>query len=176
MNTEQPMEERLWDYIDGLSGPAERSAIDQLLEANLEWQNKYRELLNIHQLLNASELEAPSMRFTRNVMEEIARHNVAPATKSYINKNVIRGIGAFFLTLMLGFIAFILSQFKWTGGNGNSSTILPSGLNHNLEKLNDVNVGKAFNGTYISLFMLVAVVLGFMMLDMYLQRKRQQSA
>ena len=166
------MEDRLWDYIDGISSPAERSAIDELLAANLEWQQKYRELLNVHQLLNASELDAPSMRFTKNVMEEIARHHVAPATKTYINKNIIRGIGAFFLTLIVGLVTYILSQFKWSAA-GNGSSLVPKSANLDLERLNNVNVSKAFNSTYITVFMLIAVVMGFMLLDMYLQRKRQ---
>jgi hypothetical protein len=174
MNTEQPIEDRLWDYIDGISSPAERSAIDELLAANLEWQQKYRELLNVHQLLNTSELDEPSMRFTKNVMEEIARHHVAPATKTYINKNVIRGIGAFFLTLILGLVTYVVSQFKWSGtGTGNGSSLLPNNPNLNLERLNNVKVSGAFNSTYITVFMLITVVMGFMLLDMYLQRKRQ---
>ena len=173
MSTEQIMEDRLWDYIDGLSSPAERSAIDELLAANFEWQQKYRELLNLHQLLDTSELDAPSMRFTKNVMEEIARHHVAPATKTYINKNIIRGIGAFFLTMILGFVTYILSQFKWSAAGNGSSSILGTNPNLNLERLNTVNVSKAFNSTYITVFLLIAVVMGFMLLDMYLQRKRQ---
>ena len=114
------MEDRLWDYIDGASAPTEKSAIEDLLATNREWQEKYNELLNIHRLLDASELDAPSLRFTRNVMEEIARYHVAPATKTYINKNIIRGIGAFFLTMIVGFTAFIASQFKWSSHSGNS--------------------------------------------------------
>ena len=90
MNTQQPMEDRLWDYIDGLSSPAERSAVETLIAANQEWRRKYRELLDVHQLLAGSELEEPSMRFSKNVMEEIARHHVAPATTTYVNKNIIQ--------------------------------------------------------------------------------------
>jgi len=167
MSTEQIMEDRLWDYIDGISSPAERSAVDELLAANFEWQQKYRELLNVHQLLNTSELDAPSMRFTKNVMEEIARHHVAPATKTYINKNIIRGIGAFFLTMILGFVTYVFAQFKWSAGGDGSSKILGTNPNLDLERLNNVNVSKAFNSTYITVFM------GFMLLDMYLQRKKQ---
>jgi hypothetical protein len=174
MSTEQIMEDRLWDYIDDLSSPAEKSAIDELLAANFEWRQKYRELLNLHQLLNTSELDEPSMRFTKNVMEEIALHHVAPATKTYINKNIIRGIGAFFLTMILGFVTYILSQFKWSGAGSGSSNLLGANPNLNLERLNNVNVSKAFNSTYITVFLLIAVVMGFMLLDMYLQRKRQQ--
>jgi len=170
------MEDRLWEYIDGISGPEERSIIDELLATSREWQEKYKELLNVHQLLHASELDAPSMRFTVNVMEEIARHQVAPATRTYINKNIIRGIGAFFLTLILGFMAYVFSQFTWTGTGADSSTFVPKNPSLGLDKLNNIDVSKAFNTTYISLFMLISVVMGFVLLDMYLQRKKRQSA
>jgi hypothetical protein len=172
MNTEQPMEDRLWDYIDGLSSPAERSAIDELIAANQEWRRKYRELLDVHQLMTSSELDAPPMRFTKNVMEEIARYQVAPATKSYINKNIIRGIGAFFLTMITGFFVYFLREFKWSWSGGNTSTLVPS-YNLGLEKFNWERV---FSSTPITLFMLVVVILGFVLLDMYLQRKKQQAS
>src|ERR1700722_12551855 len=73
MNAEVTMEDRLWDYIDGLSSPAEKTPGETLIAANLEWQRKYKELFNVHQLMAGSELDAPSMRFTQNVMEEISR-------------------------------------------------------------------------------------------------------
>jgi hypothetical protein len=174
MRNEQPMEDQLWDYIDGLSAPADRSMIEELLATNQEWRKKYAELLNVHQLLDASELDAPSMRFTLNVMEEIARYHVAPATRTYINKNIIRGIGAFFLTLILGFTAYILSQFKWVDHHASPSpSILPNAPSLNIDKLNSVDVSKAFNGTEISLFMLISVIMGFVLLDMYLQRRKR---
>ncbi|HVS98313.1 MAG TPA: hypothetical protein VHE54_17590 [Puia sp.] len=170
MNTEQPMEERLWNYIDGLSSQAEKSAIEALLTEDREWREKYNELLNIHRLLDASELDAPSMRFTRNVMEEIARFHVAPATRTYINKNIIRGIGAFFLTMILGLTVFVLTRFNWTGGS--SDNVAAKDIDLGLSKLKNVDVSKAFNGAYITVFMLIAVVMGFILLDLYLQRKK----
>jgi len=170
MNTEQPMEDRLWNYIDGHSTPAEKSAIEELLATNREWQEKYSELLDVHRLLDASELDGPSLRFTRNVMEEIARFHVAPATGTYINKNIIRGIGAFFLTMIGGLTVFILAQFKWSGQSSDNIGVGDTDLG--LSKLKNVDVSKAFNGTYITLFMLIAVIMGFVLLDIYLQRKK----
>src|ERR1700692_3429971 len=79
MNDQKTVEERLWDYIDGLGNAAEKSEIEQLIATNMEWQHKYRELLEAHQLLTSSDMEAPSLRFTKNVMEEIAKYHVAPA-------------------------------------------------------------------------------------------------
>jgi hypothetical protein len=175
MHTEQPMEDRLWEYIDGHSSAVERSMIEELLETQQEWRQKYKELLDVHQLLHTSELDAPSMRFTRNVMEEIARYQVAPATRNYINKNIIRGIGAFFLTLILGFTAYVLAQFQWNGHRESTApSILPNNPSLGMDKLNSVDVSKYFNATYISLFMLISVIMGFVLLDMYLQRRKQR--
>lgn len=173
MDTHIPMEERLWDYIDGLGNQAERSEIQTLIAENIEWQQKYKELLNMHQLLDATELEAPSMRFTKNVMEEIARHHIAPATKSYVNKNIIRSIGAAFLTLIAGFLVYCLGQFKWSAPP-TSSRFIPRydlGLDTAMKKY---DWSRVFNSAYTSAYMLVLVVLGLVMLDMYLQRKKQQ--
>lgn len=172
MNTEAPMEDRLWDYIDGLSSPAERSAIGELLATNRQWQEKYSELLDVHRLLDSSELDAPSLRFTRNVMEEIARYQVAPATKTYINRNIIRSIGAFFLALILGFTAFVVAQIKWSGSTGRPVINSDLGLGK-LNALNTMDLSKAVNPAYVTAFMLIAVVMGLVLLDIYLQRKRR---
>ena len=163
----------MWDYIDGLSSPSEKSALEELIAANIEWQQKYRELLGVHQLMNSSELDAPSMRFTRNVMEEIARYQVAPATKTYINKNVIRGIAAFFLTLIVGFLVYCLGQFKWSSHGSDSFAPTTPTLHLNPESL---NWSRFFNSSYTTIFLLVIVILGLKLLDMYLQRKRQQAS
>ena len=172
-NTEQPIEDRLWDYIDGRCSPTEKSAIETLLATNQEWQQKHRELLNLQQLLNEVELDAPSLRFTKNVMEEITRYQVAPATKSYINKNIIRAVGAFFLTMIVSVLTWFFAHFKWTSGTGGGGDNLNLPVDK-LERLGNVGANKTFYTTYLSLFMLIAVVLGFMLLDMYLQQKKKE--
>ena len=177
MNTQQPMEDRLWNYIDGGCSPAEKSAIESLIASNREWQEKYRELLNLHQLLNESALEAPSMRFTKNVMEDISRYQIAPATRSYINKNVIRGIGTFFLTMIAGLLVFVISQFKWASGNPTSTSPikLPSVNDLGLDQLNRIDYSKAANSSWVIGFMLILIVMGWIVLDMYIQQKKRSA-
>jgi hypothetical protein len=166
MNTQQQMEERLWNYIDGASDADEKSAIEQLLDSHVEWRAKYKELLDVHQLLHTTELDEPSMRFSRNVMEEIARLQIAPATKSYINKKIIYGIGAFFLVMIVGFLVYGFSQIDWSA-NSNSNSIIPI----NFDK---VNYRVFFNNTYVNMFMMLNVVLGLMFLDRYLSNKKKK--
>jgi len=158
MNTEQHIEERLWNYIDGLATSEERSAIEKLLQENVEWQRQYRQLLDVHQLLNATEIDEPSMRFTRNVMEEIAKAHIAPATKSYINKKIITGLAWFFVTMIVGFLIYGLGQINWSQSG---DTNLPS-------QLTNFEWNKFFSNTYVNIFMMINVVLGLMLLDRYL--------
>jgi hypothetical protein len=166
----QHTEERLWSYIDGTCDTPEKSAIEKLIDENLEWRQKYQELLLVHELINGSELEVPSMRFTKNVMEEIAKYQVAPAAKNYIDKKIIYGIGTFFLTMIVGILIYAFAQIHFTGtGNPGSSEII--------SKYNPGNVewAKYFSSTSVYVFLLVNVVLGFVFFDKYLQNKKMQS-
>ena len=156
----------LWEYIDGTCSAEEKSFIEQLLQTNPEWKAKYHELLDVHQvMLDGIELEEPSLRFRQNVMEEIAKYHIAPATKSYINKNIIYGIAAFFIIMIAGFLIYGFAQVDWTAaGSGNSLPL----------DFSKVDFSKFFNNTYTNIFMMVNVVLGLMMLDMYLGKKKKQ--
>ena len=158
------MEERLWNYIDGTSATGEKSAIEQLLQSNAEWKAKYHELLEVNKMLQASELEAPSMRFTKNIMEEIAKLHIAPATKTYINKKIIWGIGIFFITLVVGFLVYGFGQTDWTA---QGDTKLPIDLSK-------VDYSRFFSNTYVNVFMMINVVLGLFLLDRFLANKRKK--
>jgi len=164
MDTQQNAEERLWDYIDGRASAEEKTVIEQLLESNAEWKAKYHELLEVHQLMNSSELEEPSMRFTKNIMEEISKLHIAPATRNYINKNIIRGIAIFFIATIVGFIIYGFGQIDWTAS---SDTKLPVDLGK-------VDYSKFFNNNYVNAFMMVNIILGLFLLDRYLANKRKK--
>jgi len=164
MNQEQNIEQQLWSYIDGHSSSEERSSIGKLLQSNLEWKNKYNELLEIHQLMNAAELEQPSLRFTKNVMEKIAQYHIAPATKNYINKRIIWGIATFFITLITGFLIYGFAQIDWSA---KSDSKLPVDLSQ-------VDFSKIFNNNFVNGFMMVNVLLGLVLLDRILANKRKK--
>jgi hypothetical protein len=165
MNQASEMETRLWEYIDGISQADEKSVIEKLIAEQETWRKKYSELLEIHQLLAQTELEQPSMRFTRNVMEEIAKHHIAPATKQYINKKIIWGIASFFILLVIGFLLYGFNQINWAEGADPNSNF---GIN--FEK---VNYSKMFSNTFVNLFMMLNVVLGLMLFDRYLENRKR---
>lgn len=171
MNTQQNMEERLWEYIDGTCSEEEKTFIARLVEENQEWRVKYQELLEVNQLLQQDlELEHPSMRFTRNVMEEIGKHQIAPAASSYINKRIIWGIISFFLLMITGFLIYTFGQVKWSDARNNPELPIDFG-NIDLSKIEFSNL---FNNSFTNVFLMISVVLGLMMLDMYLRKKKKE--
>ena len=164
MNTQRNIEERLWEFIDGHSSLEEKTVIERLLQTDTEWKAKYSELLEVNEMLQSSELEAPSMRFTKNVMEEIAKMHIAPATKSYINKRIIWGIGLFFMTMLVAILIYGFSQMDWSTGESSAIT----------DKISKIDYTKFFNNTWVNAFMMINVLLGLVLLDNYFSNKRKQ--
>lgn len=169
MNTQHNIEERLWNFIDGTVSADEKTVIEKLLENDAEWKVKYTELLQVNEALTSAELESPSLRFTKNVMEEIARLHIAPAAKSYINKKIIWGISFFFITLIVGFLVYGFGQMTFSGTEETT-------LSKNLNKIdfNKLDFSKFFSNTWVNVFMMINVVLGLFLLDNYLSNKRKE--
>jgi hypothetical protein len=160
------MEDTLWNYIDGTCTEAEKATVQQLIVNQSEWRQKHQELLDIHLLLNNHlDLEEPSMRFRQNIMESIAQYHVAPATKTYIDKKIIYGIGAFFLTMIAGLLIYVMAQINWKSPEPASNT-----LPYDLDK---IEWSKLFNSSTTMVFLAVNVVLGLMLLDRYFSKKRR---
>lgn len=167
MSKQQNIEERLWEYIDGICSAEDRLFIDELIATNQEWKTKYQELLELQNLLSHElQLDEPSMRFTQNIMEAISKHHIAPAAKSYINKRIVWGIAGFFICSIIGLLIAGMAQVNWSAAATSSTQI-------NFSKFNNVNFSGFFNNTYTTIFMMINVVLGLVVLDMYLNRKKQ---
>lgn len=158
------IEIRLWEYIDGLCDEREQSLIEKLIVENREWREKYSVLLELHQLIDLTELEEPSMRFTKNIMDEIARTQIAPAAKKYINNKIIWGIAAFFIVMIVGALLYGMAQIDWSAGSSNRTEI----------DFSEIDYSKLFNNTYLNIFMMLNVVFGLMLLDKLLSNKRKK--
>jgi hypothetical protein len=169
MYTQEQIEQHIWDYIDGFSSTDEKQMVERLLQSDQQWIAVYRELKGLNGLIGETDLlEQPSMRFSKNVMEEVAKYKIAPATKSYINKKIIYGIAAFFILSIIGFLIYGISFIDMTKpGSGNIPDM-------NLNKLN-VDWSKYLNSTMLNIFLLLDVVAGLMLLDRYLRRKKEEN-
>ncbi len=174
MQTPSTLEERLWDYIDGQDSPADRSAMEALLAADAAARAQYAELLAVHESLGATGLEEPSMRFTKNVMEAVARQSISPATGTYINKRVIRIIAAFFLTVIGAVLGYTLFLGVRTGADANAGADVATSAAARLPQVHvpSFTLPVPHLDPYVSAFMLVAIVSGFVVLDKYLSRQK----
>ena len=169
MNTQHNMEESLWNFIDGTISSSEKIVVEKLLQTDADWKAKYGELLQVNELLQSSELEAPSLRFSKNVMEQVSKLHIAPATKSYINKKVIWGIGLFFVTMIVGFLIYGIGQIDFSSGEEVS-------WSKNISKIDfsKIDYTKFFNNTWVNAFMMINVILGLVLLDSYFTNKRKE--
>lgn len=171
MNKPENIDERLWEYLEGAGNAEDRLFIEQLIASNGEWKARYQELLELQDLLSHRlELEEPSMRFTRNIMEAISIHHIAPAAKSYINKRIVWGIAGFFICTIIGFLIAAFAQVHWTGGSANDSSFI------NKINFDKVDNSRFFSSTYATIFMMINVVLSLVLLDMYLRKRKRNTA
>jgi hypothetical protein len=158
MNT---IEERLWSYIDGTCSEDERKAVDALIADDVAYRNKFEELLSFDRQLTQMEADEPSMGFAFKVMEGVRAEHAQPPLKAAINKNIIKGIGGFFIVTIGLTLILTLSTLHITPAS--FSVHLPDSL-----KLPDI---KSFGGPLLKGFFFFDLVLGLFLLDAWLRRR-----
>jgi hypothetical protein len=165
MNDELNKETRLWEYVDGLGTPAERAEWDRVIQSDEYWRGKLQEFMELKKILGESGLEEPSMRFTRNVMEEIGKYQVAAATRNYLDKKIIWGIGGAFLVTIAGLVIYMLSRVRLMDGE------TPGFVNRYSDSVKSFGWIRYFNGTTLEVIMLVNIMLALLLLDGFLRNR-----
>lgn len=159
------IEQRLWNYIDNVCNAEEKRMIEEFLQNDDEWKKKYQELKQVNQFMQESiEWEEPSMRFAKNVMEEIAQSHIAPATKTYVNKKIINGIAAFFIIAIGGLLIYGFARIDWSAPGNNTSVF-------NLYKF---DISKYFNRQFLNIFLMLNVILALMLFDRFFGNRRSK--
>ena len=170
MYTEQQIEEQLWSYIDGSSTAAEKNFVEQMLFTHDEWNLKYKVQLQLHQMLmNETELEQPSLRFTKNVMDGIAGMHPKKATNTYINKYIIRFIAAFFIITISALLIYSFAQVNWQASSGKTFRLPFDTKNIQWPSY---DFSKLLNSNTLNLLFLITVVLGLKLFDGLLRSKK----
>jgi len=155
----EEIERQLWAYIDGTCNEADKNRIAILIAADAVWMQEYNELIALHTSISDNlELEQPSMRFAKDVMDNIAKTNIAPAAKQYINKGVIKGIAAFFIIVIISLIGYSFATADWHGTT--KQNIFPDF---------PFDANGIFNSTFINVFIMVNIVLALVLLDKWLR-------
>jgi hypothetical protein len=154
---------QIWDYIDGTCTEADKGRISILITTDAIWMQEYNELIILHTRISGDlELEQPSMRFTKDVMDKIVKTSFAPATKQYINKGVIKGIAAFFIIMISFLIGYSFATANWH-----------STANQNIFSNFLFDASGIFNSTFINIFMMVNIVIALVLLDTILRKRKK---
>jgi anti-sigma factor RsiW len=162
----KPIEERLWDYLDGKMLPGEKGAFEQLLQSDPAVKQLYEELLDIHLSLQAAELDEPSMRFTKNVMDAVALEPAPRALNTRIDKRIINAIAAFFILTLSALVLFTISLMSWSSSLWDLSLPLP-----------EIAWTNYFNSAYVMGAGIIFILLTLYTADRYRQfRKNSKTA
>ena len=104
-------EDILWDYVDGLLGPAERLEVDALLHSDPTLQAQLQEVLAFRAQLHATPLEKPRAGFADGVMAAWAGEQMQayqpPPNRDWMVFAVAGAFGLFIVSALVSVIASI---------------------------------------------------------------------
>lgn len=152
------IQQQLWDYIDGHCDALLKARIEEWIATDPEWKEEYAQILAFHKLLpELTEAEEPSMRFTQNLMENIAGKSVARPAQAYINPFIVRSIAAFFIISMLVSVVYAFINNNWS--------VHVAGTAYAFDIALDANT--------MNVLTMVNVVAGLLFIDALFRRKKK---
>lgn len=138
MSEQEQMDSRLWDFIDRTGSTADMETVAALIRTAPAWQERHTLLMEQHRQLQQLLPAQPSLRFSKNIMEQIAELPTPALARNYINKWVVRGIVAVFVLLIGGVLLYGFSAISWFSSNtGNDAFTMKL---PNMPKLPDTSV------------------------------------
>jgi anti-sigma factor RsiW len=102
-------EEQIWQYLDGELNTAERSALEQRLPEDHLLYTELQTRQILHQHLQQTEAEQPSLRFVKNVMDSLPflyQKAIEPLIRPIWIKVFWGGLAIFIIGLLLYAVAF----------------------------------------------------------------------
>lgn len=97
MRSEEEMDRRLWEYLDGESQEKEKISIDQLISADSAWARRLQELKNVHAGLHRLDPPELPAGFSEKLMQRIRTEQRSAANRSPGFSKVPAAIGLVFL-------------------------------------------------------------------------------
>ncbi len=162
------IEERMQQYLDGQVTTEERSYIEEMISTNSKWSRLYEELSEVHRLLsNNLEPIEPSMRFTKNIMEEIAGLDIAKPIRLRQNPWIFRIAGGILGAILLGILVHLFSLADFTSEGSGNRWRLPE------ISIPEVKWTSYLSGGFSLALLMICTVLGLLLLDTFLQVKRK---
>lgn len=104
------LEEKIWDYIDGIATQQERIDLEVFLQNNPPAQEKFNELNANNLEFKCLELEQPSYAFSANVMNQIS---VPLSKNAMVDKRIIYLIGSLFVSGIIACLVYVMINTNW---------------------------------------------------------------
>jgi hypothetical protein len=162
-----PIEDRVWEYIDGFCSLEEQEIISQLIVNDPVYRDKYAELMDLQQNINLLEIDEPPMAFTNKVMDKITLQSKPLSAKATIDKRIIYGISALFGIMLLVCLVVIINNIDWT-----TSINIPENITDNYKAVESKFSISAANKTALMYsFFMFDIIAGLMLLDKYLRKR-----
>ena len=155
------VEQKVWDYLDGLGSEEERAEIEKLIQCDSEYQTVYKDLCKINNSLSELEMDEPALSFTRNVMDQLKGEPVPGSIESLIDKRIINGLFFFFLSSIGILLAVLVFQIDWN---------TPSELVSYSVQLPEINVVTYFNEWIVKGFLFLDMIIGLYLFDYFLRK------
>ena len=163
MEQDELIEMQIWEFVDGLCPESDHARIALLIHTDPVWEAKYAEISALNSSIKSTlDLEQPSLRFAKNVMEQVAHTRIAPATHNYINKRIIMGIAAIFVAMLGSMLVYAAMHTQWNTSSVFSMSILG---------VKSVNYSSLFKGNYAFVAVAINVVLALVLVDKMLQHR-----
>jgi hypothetical protein len=156
------IEQRIWDYLDGIGTLQERELTEGLIKIDPVYKHVYEECRSFNSMVSAIDQDEPSMGFTRTVMEKIHLEPVPATLKSLIDKRIIFGIAAFFLFTITALLGVLFYQIDWSQ---TAEFKMPEFTTPAIDS------GKYLNTNYINIFFFVDIIIGLYLFDGFLRNR-----
>ena len=159
------IDEEIWDYIDGSCDAAESERITAKIATDERYANSYQELVKLHTMMAADELDEPSMSFSRNVMEAVALEIAPKKLTTKVNNTIIYSIAAFFILSIVAIFVYVLAN----------ST--PSGPEFKMPSLSlRFDLSQMLSPLYMKIFLMFDLTLLLLYMDRLIRRKMHKPA
>jgi hypothetical protein len=110
------------------------------------------------------------MRFSKNVMEEVAKYRVAPPASSYVNKKIIYGIAAFFVVTIVASLIYGISLIDFSSSSSSGSIKIPE-VDYSKYQVDWTHY---LNSPLMYAFLFMDTIAGLLLLDRYLRRRNER--
>ena len=114
----------LWKYIDGECSAEEQQQVEHMLDRDERLRQSFDLMQRMHEKLSEQSPDQPSMRFTKNLMEQLPQLYTSPSRQPLMSPAWIYGI-----TAVLVLAAIVASFFQTSNG---AAAHPPFGLNIDL--------------------------------------------